>query len=381
MPRADIPPDLVALKALLAKTTEQAAEAAVSGSVPVPADRLEELSRLARLIGLREAAVAVPTRRWPMALLAFATLAIVSLLLFIRLSTTEVELDLRVSQVSFVAAETEALTEAMNVTAFGASGLRWVRLPSTQPGPGLGQPAAALAIFQERAVGKLGGVSVDPLVVPAGARVSVEEVARGRQYRLGLGGIADELGASVLGPIRIVVPPGVNTVEHFPVPRPIVLRPDSVLVQFDLTLADTSGTEQLFRSPLPVNHLVLIRTDQFHQGDRTLPFQVPTILSGTLFFEEIDGHARELRAGEGLHLSTSFGELRELRPGPEGIVVRFHGKVSDMTVGSGDSRRSLMPTVFEWLAARHGLSLLWGTTVYLVGLLVTLLGWWRRRPQ
>jgi len=214
--------------------------------------------------------------------------------------------------------------------------------------------------------------------VPAGARVSLEEVARGRRYRLALRGIADEIGVSVLGPIRIVVPPGVNTVGDFQVPRPIVVRPDAGLVQFDLTLADTSGNGRPFRSPLPVKQLGVIRTDQFHQGDRTLRFQVPTILSGTLFFEEIDGHARELRTGEELHLATSVGELRELRPSPEGIAVRFHGNVSEMTVGSGESRRSLMPTVFEWLAARHGLSLLWGTTVYLVGLLVTLRGWWRR---
>src|SRR5216684_5224039 len=100
MPRAEVPPDLVALRALLAKATEQAAEAAVNGSAPVPADRLEELGRLARLIELRKAAVAVPTRRWPMALLALGTLVLVSLLLFVRLSTAEVELDLRVSQLS-----------------------------------------------------------------------------------------------------------------------------------------------------------------------------------------------------------------------------------------------------------------------------------------
>ena len=70
--------------------------------------------------------------------------------------------------------------------------------------------------------------------------------------------------------------------------------------------------------------------------------------------------------------------LRLKALGPAGIAVRFHGIVSDMTIGSGESRRSLMPTVFEWLAARHGLSLLWGTTVYLVGLLLTLRAWWKR---
>ena len=38
----------------------------------------------------------------------------------------------------------------------------------------------------------------------------------------------------------------------------------------------------------------------------------------------------------------------------------------------------LMPTLLDWLRARHGLSLLWATTAYLVGLFVAILGWWRR---
>jgi hypothetical protein len=36
-----------------------------------------------------------------------------------------------------------------------------------------------------------------------------------------------------------------------------------------------------------------------------------------------------------------------------------------------------MPTWLEWLRARHGLSLLWGTALYLFGLAVGVLRWWR----
>jgi hypothetical protein len=35
-----------------------------------------------------------------------------------------------------------------------------------------------------------------------------------------------------------------------------------------------------------------------------------------------------------------------------------------------------MPTYLEWLRARHGLSLLWGTTLYLFGVIVGALRWW-----
>jgi hypothetical protein len=48
-----------------------------------------------------------------------------------------------------------------------------------------------------------------------------------------------------------------------------------------------------------------------------------------------------------------------------------------METGSEDSPRSLMPTWLEWLKARHGLSLLWGTTLYLFGLVLGVARWIR----
>ena len=38
-----------------------------------------------------------------------------------------------------------------------------------------------------------------------------------------------------------------------------------------------------------------------------------------------------------------------------------------------------MPTYLAWLKARHGLYLLWGTTLYLFGLIASLLRWWGLR--
>jgi hypothetical protein len=51
--------------------------------------------------------------------------------------------------------------------------------------------------------------------------------------------------------------------------------------------------------------------------------------------------------------------------------------VTAVTAGWGENRRSLMPTWLEWLRARHGLSLLWGSTVYIVGLLMGALRWFK----
>jgi hypothetical protein len=46
-----------------------------------------------------------------------------------------------------------------------------------------------------------------------------------------------------------------------------------------------------------------------------------------------------------------------------------------MVTGSLDNPQNLMPTWLEWLKAQHGLSLLWGSTFYLVGVLLTLSRW------
>jgi hypothetical protein len=48
----------------------------------------------------------------------------------------------------------------------------------------------------------------------------------------------------------------------------------------------------------------------------------------------------------------------------EHLSLNFHGWVRGMRTES----ENLMPTWLEWLRARHGLSLFWGTAVYLFGL-------------
>jgi hypothetical protein len=77
-----------------------------------------------------------------------------------------------------------------------------------------------------------------------------------------------------------------------------------------------------------------------------------------------------------LHLEGVHGVIRTLQLLEDHIALTFHGYVSGMRSGYGANPRSLMPTYLEWLQARHGLSLLWGTTIYLVGLLVGALRWW-----
>jgi hypothetical protein len=132
----------------------------------------------------------------------------------------------------------------------------------------------------------------------------------------------------------------------------------------------------MFSSQLSVSNLSLFHIDEFLDTDRTVIRRASTILSGTLYFAALNDQERKLRPGEMLHFVQSQGEFRTLRLQDDYIDLKFHGRVRGMGVGSGENRQSLMPTWLEWLRARHGLSLLWGTTLYLLGLIAAVLRWW-----
>jgi hypothetical protein len=366
------------LRALLAEQANRLAADALTDGGQVPVERLDALARLSRLADLREASTKPTGRRWPLVLVAVGTVGCVSLLLFARVSSTEVELDLNVSELSFIVPVQQVITDAMSVAALGVTGLSAVELPSTRAGPGQLQESAMLRLATDTAGGRRGTVSLDPIAVPARTRVSLRQTPGARQYCLGLRGRVLDLTASLQGPVRIVLPGELNDARNFPFPRRVGLRPDSEEVTLDFDNANATAALQPFRSPVPAESLSLFRIDQFQTADGLLAPRVSTIQSGTVFFESLDGHSRPLRSGEGLAVSRSRGEIRELRLGDSAVTVRFHGTVWGMSVGSGDTRRSLMPTMFEWLSARHGLSLVWGATAYMIGLFTAVDGWWRR---
>jgi hypothetical protein len=161
-------------------------------------------------------------------------------------------------------------------------------------------------------------------------------------------------------------------------PQPAVFRPAPGEADLDLALA---GPERnLFALPLRADSLSLIQVDQAGDEARSIIRRTSAILSGALYFESLDGQERKLRHGEMLELSGARGEITELRVGPDHLGLRYRGRVEGLSIGAGESRRSLMPTWLEWLKARRGAWLLWGTAVYLFGLGMGFLRWLGKSP-
>jgi hypothetical protein len=354
------------------------ADDAASSDSNILSDRIELLNSLAKLIETRDSLRPKPHNWWPPVVLA-CTLMIVSVLLFARVRETEIELDVSVAQASFSLHDAQVLSDPIDLSALGISGLRAVQLPEAQnphtteipPAGKGGQPASfvSASVADERH----GIITLAPIVLPSGAIVRLSCSDAASQYRLSLNADGLQLQAAVNGTVKINTPGSPNRLNVFANPKQIIAQGGNEELNLDLTLSSPRGFA--FSPQMEIRELDLMRTDQFLEPDRTFVKHQSTIHSGTLFLESLNGQVFKLRPGEELHFAHSDGEIRSLVLTPNHIDLKYHGTVAGMTAGTGEGHHSIMPTYLDWLKARHGLSLLWATALYLFGLAAAALRW------
>jgi len=369
------------LREMLDRRARAVAEQTVEAG-HVSTELLEDLERLARLVAIADSARRpLAPRRWPLVVGLGLTLLIISVLLFARTRETEIELDLDLAEASFVSSRPQVLANATGVASLGASGLREIQIPRARDRAAQTLTAEAaeaglgLRLSMASDGTRRGSITLATQSLPAGTRVWLRPDDAPRQYRLSLRGPDLLLRAEVSGVVNVGTPSAATELIDFGTPKAILLRPGSAGVDIDVALLE--GLKSAFSPQLRAEGLSLYRIEQFADADRSIVRPLSTIHSGTLYLESLNGQDRRLRPGEALQFGWSQGEIRTLDLHDGHVGLRFHGHVRAMTSGSGDMRRSLMPTYLEWLQARHGLSLLWGTTLYVFGFAVAVLRWWR----
>ncbi len=362
------------------RQVQAASDEAVRSGGQVSAEQIEALARLARLVELQGAAAPPPgRRRWPLAAALAGTLLIVSALFFARVRETEVELDVAVSEVSFALPSPQVLIEGTALTALGVSGLRGIQLPDAPGREALAlvapEGAESAIRMTAGAENRPGTIDLGTIMAPARTRVWLRRAEAPGQYRLSLQSADLDLHVDVHGSVRLGLPGAAARQVVFVSPKAVLLQPGPGVIDLDLTFRDLSRTS--LSPQMSVSALSFSQVEQLGDTEHSVVRRLSTVLSGTLYLESLDGAARPLRPGEDIRFGQARGQLRAVRLGDDHISLRFHGRVRDMTTGSEDSPRSLMPTWLEWLKARHGLSLLWGTTLYVSGLIVGALRWLR----
>jgi hypothetical protein len=369
------------LRRLLKARSAAAAESALRSGGQVSAEEIEELDRLTRLIDVRSRTDPPrPQRSWRIAVLLAATLLVVSGLLFARVRETAIELDVQATEVSFTLPGEQVLLENAALASLGASGLKRIELPDSLPansgfGDGIHGEEQAIQIVAAEDGRRRGSVGISAIVPGAGTQVWLGRADLPGQYRLSLSNPRVTVSVDVYGPVAVsLAGVGSRTVD-FSSPRAIILEAASGVLDLDLTFEDLARAGGM--TQVPVQTLAFFRVAQRSEREGSIVRRLSTIASGTLYFESLKGVTRTLRAGEALRFQEARGEIRTLRLGSDHLTLNFQGRVRGMRTGSDDNPHTLMPTWLEWLSARHGLSLLWGTTFYLFGMALAVIRWFK----
>jgi hypothetical protein len=339
---------------------------------------MESLTRLAKLMELEDALRRKQRNWWP-AVVFLATVTGASILLFARVRETEIELDAAVDGLSFESPKEQVLTRAMRLANLGVAGLEGVRLPLLHGKPlpaalSPALPARDMLLSPAPSPGRSGSTTLAPLPLAAATRVGLDCSDGSRQFRLSLKPSAVELAATLDGPVTVGFSGAPALPLDFAVPKGVSFHGGAGELDLDLTFA---GLPQSPFSPLlAARNLSFVRIDEYPGQDRTMIRRLSTIFSGTLHFESLGGGEHHLRPGEQLTFERSQGSILALELAERQVNLKFHGRVSGITTGTGEGRRSLMPTWLEWLEARHGLSLFWGASLYLFALVAGALRWW-----
>jgi hypothetical protein len=364
------------LDALVERETRELLDAAVVADGSLPKLRLEALAGLRTLADMKPRH-ATPTRRWIPALVMVATLLLMSGLLFIHVPSTEIELEIQATEVSFRVPTLQPLTEGTPLALLGADGLRRIRMGGDR------RHAERLLVMEQGDEGFVrlssrkdgtrdGTITLAGIAVPARTVGSLRYTGVPNHFRLGLAAADLEMRADVQGPVTAAVAGGGVQEMDFEVPEAVDLRGGNE-TNLELTFRDLEDAG--FSPQLQVDALSFIRIDERRDTEHAAVRELSTIGSGMLYMESLNGEKRELRSAELLQFSGVGGDILAMRLAPDHVSLRFRGQVSDIVAGTPRSRRSLMPTLLEWARAQHGVSLLWGGSLYMFGIVVSLLRW------
>jgi hypothetical protein len=364
------------LNELVERQTRELLDEAVLADGSVPRPRLETLVDLRTLAEMKPHQ-APSSHRWIPALVMVLTLLLMSGLLFIRVPTTEIELEIRATEVGFRVPTLQPLTEGTSLALLGADGLRRIRMAGDSRHAEkvlvMDQGDEGFVRLSSRRDGTRDGtITLAGIAAPAKTVGSLRYAGVPNRFRLSLTANDLDVRADVQGPVTAAVAGGDVQEMDFDVPQAVDLRGGSE-TNLDLRFRDIEDSG--FSPQLEVDALSFVRIDERRDTEHSAVRELSTVVSGTLYMESLNGEKRELRAAELLQFSGVAGDILALRLMPDHVSLRFQGQVSDIVAGTPQSRRSLMPTLLEWARAQHGVSLLWGGSLYMFGIVVSLLRW------
>jgi hypothetical protein len=354
---------------------------AFSTKQPIPPEKVEALERLYRIANMSKVTQPPPPKparkRWlTVALLGVVLLGISGLHKW-KLSATDIQMDLIVTDVRFMLSEAWPLIEKMVLSSeLGVFVLREIQFSDAE-NRGMqtftapeGMAVRLTVKSTERISGSL---TFTDLQIPAQTEVWVNQTDVTNQYRLVLTAPEKEtftLTLGVQGEIEALLP---KTVEQFLYAKPGAIRMQSASNQLILDISLLPGNQLIFPTQLSVSDLALLRIDRSKSRDR----EVSTVQSGTLYFSSFNNREYKLRTGEKLRFDQANGLIQRLTLKDDLIAVQFYGDVSGMRAGWEKHPQNLMPSHLEWFRTRPWFTVIVSTGISLFVFILGIVKWWK----
>jgi hypothetical protein len=343
------------------------------------ADDIQRLKPLAELAELERARTTADwKRRWgPLIILA---LAFASALSAAFLSTagppaTEIELESRVTAVSFRLGEQQDLLNGVDLSRLTVERVKCVSeeigvVDNCPDLTSLGQVSFDTA----RRKGQHAALNISSLRVPAGSRIMVAKQLELQTYSVWIEPpMPSQTMLLIIGArgtdIRVVR--GTKSSQrHTEEREPAALIALLCVPPVVLNVEPRSLRRVTFGQPVAASEIRLADDAQrYGENEQEIRSQ-SSVISGFVYLDNLNGKRIELRRYERLRFSTSAGEIRSLSsdPNAEGtaLLLRYHGVVEGMTRGPSSQPGSLMPNYLELLAENRQLSLARAAVIFLM---------------
>jgi hypothetical protein len=103
-----------------------------------------------------------------------------------------------------------------------------------------------------------------------------------------------------------------------------------------------------------------------------------TITEGKLDITSVENASTKLGSSEAIQLEGLEGDLKAVELHSGALVVSFAGTVRNIRATNGLTSRSLMPSMFSYLASQHTAEVIWTTLGWVVVTALSILRWWHR---
>ncbi len=373
----------VALKNLLKKQLNDLIDDALAVE-SIDAKKITQLESLASLNEVYEQLEEPGHRnKWPVFVMFLITLGIISALSGIRRNSTDIEIEVIADEVDISIPYVQKLTVAAPLQALSSVGHNNIHIPRNVDSTGKLQSKSDVnwshvkisvpEISKDSTLEKpeAGRITLAPLSLPGSSKLRIRALPVINQHAMLLSQDNINIKLTLSGLISLQGGKAQPLEKNFGKGRSLNISNLGEDIDIVLTIAQD---QSLFERAITINKIDLIKIyrDQVGKSD----FQESTIHSGTIIFNELTREPRPIRDREIIRLKFLEGQIIRLRLVENKISFKLYCRVNELTSGNDDSLKNLMPTWLEWLSAQHNILLLWGSIIYIFGVVLSIKRWW-----